>query len=137
MRRLHRALVDPPDGIDTRENVKDVGEKCEEEERADQREKLSPLFLPHCSHNQVTDTLDTPFSEILKTSRNEFAFASSKKQYNNHDNDGYPGAKQGVGDWKSISKRSEYYVRRDVKTLKSPEHAVPPYLPRSARSVCI
>jgi hypothetical protein len=124
MRRLNRALVDPADSIDAGENVKNVGKKREKEERADQREKLFPFFLSHCSHNQVTDTLYGPFNEILNTGGNEFLLARPKVREDGYYNDSYPGAKQGVGDGKSISKRSEYYVRRDVKTLKSPEHAV-------------
>src|SRR5579859_2985691 len=122
MRRLDLAQVDPPDGIDAGENVKDVGKKRKEEESADQGEKLCPFLLPNRSHNQVLDTLYGPFNEILNAGGNAFAFAGTKIHHDNHDNDSDPGAKQRVGDGKT--KRSKYYVRRDVKTLKFPEHAV-------------
>ena len=124
MRCMHLGQVYPADGIDAGHNVEQVGEECEKEECADQGEKPSRLFSPYHSHNQVEDAFDAPFNEILYAGGDEFPLARAKEDDNNHQEDSYPGAEQGVGDWKS--KRPEYHIRWDIKALKLPEHAVPP-----------
>ena len=78
MRSRHRAAVYPTDGIDARYDIKQISEENEEEESADQGEKLSGLFFPYHSHHQVKDALDTPFNEILKTRGDEIALAGTK-----------------------------------------------------------
>jgi hypothetical protein len=83
VRSFHSAKVHPPDGIHARQNVEQVSEEYEEEESANQGEKLSRFLFPYHTYHQVKDALNAPFNEILKTRGDEIAFAGTKVQDDN------------------------------------------------------